>query len=188
MLSSDQMKEGLYRASSLGHMHDYWKFRSRSTPRSILAASVLEDIAPMDISIKRVSARTFMLKEQFFGNRLCLSTMNFLRLFNPFLRDPKPNSHLDRDWVEEFLYFQMRYSSSKRPIPDKLRRVIPNGAAYHVSVVQRMSSEDISYRPANQIDVFVIIDHPFLHAGWAVKHQEDFIGEYRILGGSQYYC
>ncbi|KAE8421942.1 hypothetical protein BDV36DRAFT_291758 [Aspergillus pseudocaelatus] len=186
IFSSDQMRDGLYRAAKLGHMHNYWEFSGQSTPRSILTTSVLEDIPPFDIRIKIFCARITILKEQFFANRLWGSTKN--PLYNPglVLQESKPSSHLGQDWVEEFLYFQMRYSFPKRPIPDRLRRIIPNGAAYHVSVIHRMCSKDKTYRPANPIDVFVIINHPFLHGGWQIKQQADFIGEYRILGGSYY--
>ncbi|KAE8323618.1 hypothetical protein BDV39DRAFT_208603 [Aspergillus sergii] len=189
ILSSDQMKEGLYRAAKLGHMHDYWKFGDQSTPRSILMASVLDDIPPFDVSMKTFSARAVILKEQFFGNRLWRSTLSRFRPRGKFAQQSKlPSQNLDQGWVDEFLYFQLRYSTPRRPIPDRLRRSIPNGAAYHISVIHRMCSKEKSYRPTNPIDVFVIIDHPFLHGGWRIVQQADFIGEYRILGGSQYDC
>lgn len=186
IFSSNQMRAGLYRAARLGHMHDYWEFSGQSTARSILTTSVLEDIPPFDIRMKIFCARITILKEQFFANRLWRSTKNPLSNPGFVLQESKPSSHLGLDWVDEFLYFQMRYSFPKRPIPDRLRRVIPNGATYHVSVIHRMCSKDKTYRPANPIDVFVIINHPFLHGGWEIKRQEDFIGEYRILGGSHY--
>ncbi|PIG80750.1 hypothetical protein AARAC_006518 [Aspergillus arachidicola] len=211
IFSSDQMKDGLSHAAKVCNINDYWEFSDQSTPRSILRASVLEDIPPFDISKKKFSARAVILKEQLFEDRLWGRKWNRVR--HRHAREIKLGSqHLGPDWVDEFLYFQMR-----RPVPD-LRRFIPNGAAYHTSVIHRMCSEDKTYRPANKIDVGIKeshsirhggwqtrqqavmgpednayrpveelggrirVFHPFLHEGWQIKRQADFIGESRILG------
>ncbi|GMF69802.1 unnamed protein product [Aspergillus oryzae] len=184
---SEQMKNGLYQAAKLGHMHDYWKFHDRSTTRSILMASTLEEIPLFDISKKRFSSRAIILKKQLFWNIRRGSTVDPILDRSSFLGETELSSHLGQDWVKEFLYFQMRYSSRKRSIPDRLRRSIPNGTACHISVIHRTCSDDSTYRPANPIDAS-ILKGPFLLRGWRIKRQADFIGEYHILGESYDNC
>ncbi|KAB8273231.1 hypothetical protein BDV30DRAFT_238882 [Aspergillus minisclerotigenes] len=211
IFSSDEMKDGLSHAAKVCNSNDYWEFSDQSTPRSILRTSVLEDIPPFDISKKMFSARAVILKEQLFEDRLWGRKWNRFRHRRSIEIKIGPQ-HFGLDWVDEFLYFQMR-----RPVPD-IRRFIPNGAAYHTSVIHRMCSKDKKYRPANKIDVGVkefhsvlhgalqrkrqaVMDsednayrrveklggrirviHPFLNKYWRIKRQADFIGESRILG------
>ncbi|KAF5864252.1 hypothetical protein ETB97_008249 [Aspergillus alliaceus] len=187
ILSGDEVKDGLYCASKMDPTHEYWRFCDRLTPRSILRAGVLEDISPFDIRMKALSAKAEVIKEKL-TNTLCHHTMGRSHGIGTLADDSKQTPFLGQGWLEQFLYSRKRFSSSNCHTPDNIRRIIPNGAAYHTSVLHRMCSELVKYRPSNIIDVFVIIDHPFRHGGWQIKRQGDFIGEYRILGSAQYGC